>query len=693
MRNKTIILILIASLTEITTLSAQIKQAGYFFEQFKYSKAIPLYKKATGDKDEMVRKEATVKLADCYRLINNAAEASTWYTKAVEYPDVDPVNYYYQGMALRTLSMYDEAEKAFQEYNKRVPNDFRGQIFSSYCREIRHWENLPPSAEIKNANTINSVFSEFGPVLFKGKLLFTSDRDIDMMDDKNYQWTSFGYLDLFEALPTKQEDFWDNILAPVKLPNNIYNQPYHDGPASFTTNYSTIFLTRTLRDGKQKDSAEIKTNYLKIFYADLSNLKKVSYHPFPYNNNNYSVGHPAISADGKKLIFSSNKPGGKGQSDLYMSELIKEVWTEPVNLGVELNTFGNEVFPYMVNDTTLIFASDGHLGFGGLDLFQSNLKHGKWTKPWNLKRPINSAYDDFSLIFKPSLTEGLFSSNRPGGKGSDDIYVFRNYIQTPVLTIPVQKTVSKSTSTIVRGTVKSKVDQTSVEQATIFILNLSSENIEVLKTNADGYFEFNAEKGKDYLIKSMKNGYFHDCLSFVLPEDETSEKVTLPRNLILDKYSVNQVFVINNIYYDLNKWDIRNDAKISLDELVSTLKQNPINVELGSHTDCRASSGYNNALSQKRAESAVQYLVSKGIEPNRLTAKGYGETKLINKCTDGVICSEAEHQANRRTEFRITSIITNPVGLNSFNPDNYKPGNKIMAEELPVGFFNKCPEK
>lgn len=694
MRTKKIILILIVIFTGITSISAQIRQAKYFFEQYKYSKAIPLYKKATGDKDENIRKEATVRLADCFRLINNVAEASAWYAKAVEYPDIDPVNYYYQGMALRTLSKYDDAEKAFLEYSKRAPNDFRSTVFAKYCREIRNWETLTPSAEIKNARTINTVFSEFGPVFYKGSLLFTSDRDIDMLDDNNYQWTSFGYLDLFQALPSQQADFWSDLLSPEKLPNNIFNQPYHDGPASFTADYSKIFLTRTLRDGKLKDSTAIKTNYLKIFYADLTNLKKVNYQPFPYNNDSYSVGHPAISADGHKLIFSSNKPGGNGQSDLYLSELVGENWSEPVNLGNELNTFGNEVFPYLANDTTLIFASDGHLGFGGLDLFQSKLVHGKWTKPWNLKRPINSAYDDFSLVFTSSMTDGFFSSNRPGGSGSDDIYAFRNYIQTPVAPKPEPSPIiPKPTSAMIGGFVKSKADLSPIGQATVFVLNPVKNNVLVLKTNPEGYFEFRAEIGIFYQIKAMKNGFFYDCLPFELSTANTAEKVSLPNSLLLDQYAINQTFIIKNIYYDLNKWEIREDAKASLDELVNTLKQNPINVELGSHTDCRASSAYNITLSQKRAESAVKYLVSRGIDPARLTAKGYGESKLINKCADGVPCSESEHQSNRRTEFKITSIISNPANQNTFNPDTYKSSDKVMLEELPTGFFDNCSKK
>lgn len=694
MKYKILILLLVVTFAGTNTLSAQMKQAAFFFQQYKYSKAIPLYKKATEDKEEKVRKEATARLADCFRLINNSSEASIWYAKAVEFTDVDPVNYYYLGMALRTLSKYDEAEKAFQEYGKRVPGDFRGKLFAEYCKEIRPWEEYTPCAEVKNAKTINSVFSDFGPYYYQGQLLFTSDRDLDMMDDKNYLWTSWGYLDLYTAAPSRPNDFWNDLQAPEKLPNNTFNQPYHDGPGSFTADNLKIFLTRTQRDGRVKDSTDMRTNYLKIYFADLSNPKKVVYHAFPYNNENYSVGHPAISADGKKLIFSSNKPGGAGQSDLYISELVDGNWTEPVSLGSEINTFGNEVFPFFANDSTLFFASDGHLGYGGLDIFQSNKVNGKWLKPWNLKRPINSAFDDFSIVFDATLTEGFFSSNRLGGIGSDDIYAFRNYMRTPSVPktnlVPAVAETPKVNSAVITGLVKNKTDLSPIAQATVFVLNTSNQNVLVLKTDSEGRFEYRAMRDVDYTIKAVKAGYFDDCLKYALPDDNTSEKLNLSNPLLLDKYKLNQAFEVENIYYDLNKWDIREDAKPSLDELVRLLKQNPISVELGSHTDCRASTAYNNILSQKRAESAVKYLVSKGISPDRLTAKGYGETKLKNKCADGIPCSEAEHQANRRTEFKVTSISADKKVESAFDSDSFKVGEKIGLNELPEGFFNDC---
>ena len=688
MRTKIFHIALIFCFFASLSLSGQIKQANNYFEQFKYSKAIPFFKKATSDKDLKVRKEASARLADCYRLVNNASEAAVWYAKIVEFGDASPETYYYLGTTLRSLAHYDEAEKAFDSYVRKNPSDFRGKIYGQYCRDIKEWNGLPPCAEIKNASEINSPYSDFGPMFYKDEVIFTSDRDIDMMADKNYLWTSFGYLDLYSSQPLADHDFWGALTNPLKM-GKSFNQAYHDGPASFTSDSKEIFTTRTLKTNAKRDSAQIKTDCLKIFYANLSDDRKVEYKPFPFNSDNYSVGHPAISPDGKKLIFSSDKPEGFGGSDLYVSEWIDGKWSTPVGLGPEVNTFGNEVFPFLANDSTLFFSSDGHPGYGGLDVYETKLVHGKWSTPWNLKLPINSPYDDFSIVFSKNLTDGFFSSNRPGGKGSDDIYAFRNYKRTPM--VEVKPAAPEKLRASVKGYVKDKKTLLPLDSATVFFLDSKTDEVHVVKTDSKGYFEASANFGVKYIVKGMKQKFFDDCLSVFVPAGGSATSNTVSLDLLLDRYAVNQVFKIENIYYDLNKWLIRDDAKPSLDKLVGILKQYPISVELGSHTDCRASSAYNNSLSQKRAESVVKYLIENGIDPKRLTSKGYGETQLINKCADGVPCSEAEHQANRRTEFKITSInapgAPNPVDLKLF-----KAGDKIPLEKLGADFFKDCRE-
>jgi outer membrane protein OmpA-like peptidoglycan-associated protein/tetratricopeptide (TPR) repeat protein len=671
--------------------SSQIKQANRYFEQLKYSKAIPLYKKAFLNSDSLVKREATLKLADCYRFVNDMAQASAWYERAVQYPDAEPINYFNMGTVFRSLANYFVAEQAFSKYEEKNPTDIRAKFYVKYSHDVQAWSALPPSAEIKNVVSINSTFSDFGPYFYKNGLIFASDRDVDLMNNSNYSWTNFGYLDLYTAQPLSNNDFWNDFSEPVKL-SRQFNQAYHDGPASFTADLKEIFTTRTLKINARNDSIKSETDYLKIFYANISDEQNITYTAFPFNNDDYSVGHPAISADGKKLIFASKMPGGYGLSDLYVSERVNGKWSEPVNLGNVVNSFGNEVFPFLANDTTLFFASDGLLGLGGLDIYQTNLVKGKWSKPWNLKQPINSSLDDFSIVFDKSLTKGFFSSNRPGGKGSDDIYAFRNY--HPVAD-PVQAPEKKVKPVIpmISGFVKDKKTMVPLDSATVFLLNTSSNEVLVLKTNKEGFFQTAVDKGVKYLAKAMKTNYFNDCLNFTVPANDTTINLKTPRDLLLEKYELNQVFVIDNIYYDLDKWFIREDAKPALDKLVGILKQYPINVELGSHTDSRASFKYNITLSQKRANAAVEYLIASGIDAKRLTYKGYGETMLINKCADGVLCTEAEHQANRRTEFKIISINSIESKTETFNPNIYNAGEKIQAQTLSHDFFDSCSEK
>jgi outer membrane protein OmpA-like peptidoglycan-associated protein/tetratricopeptide (TPR) repeat protein len=683
MKNITIILILVLAIMGNFRLSAQMKHANKLFEQYKYSTAVPLYKKATEDKDIQVRKEATVRLADCYRLMNNANEARSWYAKAVTFEGVDSINYYYLGIALRSLANYDEAEKAFLNYVEHTPSDQRGKIYAQYCRDIKQWLDLSPSAEIKNATALNSSYSEFGPMFYKESLIFTTDRDVDILNEQNYLWTSFGYLDLYFSNPSYYNDFWSEMSAPTLMPKS-FNQAYHDGPASFNGDFSKMYITRTLKNSTTKaDNSEYRTDLLKLFIATIDPEEKTSFTEFPYNSPDYSVGHATVTKDGKMMIFSSKKPGGKGYSDLYMSRLIGDKWSEPVSLGDTINTFGNEVFPFLANDSTMFFSSDGLLGYGGLDVYETNLVNGHWTIPWNLKLPINSPYDDFSLIFHQNMTSGFLSSNRPGGLGSDDLYVFKNYKRTPPEII--------GTPTI-SGFVKDKNTLEPLNMATVFLLNATTNEVLVLKTDSTGYYEAPITKGDLYIAKGMKPEFFNDCLTFKIQPLDPGLKFKTPRDLLLDKYSVNQIFVIKNIYYDLDKWFIRDDAKPALDSLVLILKQYPISVELGSHTDCRASDAYNIELSQKRAEAAIRYLSFSGINPVRLTARGYGETKLVNQCADGVKCTEAEHQANRRTEFKITAINSEGFKAGGFNPDVFKAGDKIPAHLLEADFFKNCLE-
>ncbi|MEI7846205.1 MAG: OmpA family protein, partial [Chloroflexota bacterium] len=361
---------------------------------------------------------------------------------------------------------------------------------------------------------------------------------------------------------------------------DIADHLWHDGPVCFNSGFTEIFINRTqiMHDKGKREPGHVRTHLLKIFTSTLKEGKWVVPQPFFLNNDQYSVGHPALSPDGATLYFVSDMPGGYGETDIYVCQRTGDTWSPAVNLGATVNTPGKEMFPFIAANGDLYFSSDGLPGFGGLDLFVTRKGEKGWGVPRNLGQPINSSFDDFSIAIS-SAENGLFSSNRPGGKGSDDIYGFYKIVPEPVIPAPPP-------------------------------------------------------------IATLYTG---------IPTPPAKRTDTL----VPDK-----PYRLENIFYDFDKWNIRDDAKPALDNLVSLMKKFPISVELSSHTDCRGSETYNLELSQKRAESAVRYIISQGIAPNRITAKGYGKSRPANSCNclPGSGCTEAEHQFNRRTEFMVTKI-------------------------------------
>ncbi len=490
---------------------------------------------------------------------------------------------------------------------------------------------------------------------------------------------------MFCAEPFSPDDYYSDFKAPTFAPG-LFNKGYHDGPATLNKDFTEIFLNRTYehKDNGKKDNKKIKTHLLKIFYAKRENGKWGKLKPFFLNSDEFSVGHPALSPDGKTLYFVSDMKGGLGGTDIYFCTRDGGKWSKPKNLGPVVNTFGNEMFPFVADNGDLYFASDGHPGFGGLDIFVSRMVNGKWTTPKNLGLPINSSYDDFGYVEYKNTGKGLFCSNRPGGKGADDIYCFKRIpVEQPKL--PVVMTPPPTVS----GCVKDKTTREPVPGATVFLLDNETGKVLIIKANSNGCFKTPVKKGTQYLVKAMQNGYIADCLPFSFDATRTQTDLSIPRDLLLDKLAVNRKFKLENIYYDFDKWNIRKDAEPSLNNLVMIMKENAITVELGSHTDSRGTDDYNNRLSQRRAESAVQYIVSAGIDPSRITAHGYGKTQLVNKCKTGVPCTEEEHQANRRTEFKVLSSYEDKTNT-TFNPEKFREGEVIDTRFLPDGFFSSC---
>ena len=689
MNKLTLIWIIVVALCFNSATFGQLKKAQKQMDLFNYAEAATMLQKEIDHGDSKTKQDATNLIAECYRKMNDVQNAKAWYGKTIEIGNTNVLNYYYYAQALRSCGEYDKAKKMFLRYDSLAPQDPKGKIYAAYCDSVLLWNSMPATFEVKNARALNTKQSDFGPVFYEDGIVFASDRILPKKKIKSYGWTGNSYLRLYSAKPLYTADYYNEFSNP-DLAKGLYNKDYHDGPASFNKTYDKVFINRTYiyKDKAKKNPARIKTHLLKLFYADRKDKTWKSFKPFFMNSSEYSVGHPALTPDGNTLYFVSDIKGGYGGTDIYESDFKDGEWSQPINLGPVINSFGNEMFPFVADNGDLYFASDGLPGFGGLDIFVTRKVNDKWVRPQNLGRAINSSYDDFALALYKDSNSGLFSSNRPGGLGSDDIYCFK-HVTPPV---PPKKP-ELPIAYYVKGCVKDKTTLEPLPGSTVFVLNVETNEVLVLKTNATGCFKTKIIKGKPYIVKAVKLEYIDDCLPFSFETDNKDTILSLPRDLLLDKLEVNKTFKLENIYYDLDKSNIRIDAEPALNKLVALMKEYPVSVELGSHTDCRASIDYNNRLSQRRADAAVMYIIMHGISSSRIVAKGYGKSRLINRCdcSKNVDCTEEEHQMNRRTEFKITAIYE---GENNegFNPDRYKDGERLDARLLPYDFFNNCNE-
>jgi len=681
--NRRFLFIILLLAAGINTLSfGQIKKIKKQMELYNYSDAVSgIEKSLQKGKNDTV--ELTLLMAECYRKQNDVQHAREWYKKALNLGTTDTSACFYYAQALRSCGEYDEARTFFLKYLTLVPGDTVSEIMAEYCQLAEGWLISPPAFEIKSATSLNSNESEFGPVFYDDRLWFTSDRPFSKQNQKSYGWTGNDYLHLYFSVPVSVNDLYQGFTR-VELAPGLFNKDYHDGPASFSPGSSEVLFNRTLaaRDSPKMEINKIRTHLLRIYRSELKGSRWMKAEPFFLNSNEYSVGHPAFSKDGNVLYFVSDMEGGYGGTDLYMCRRTDSSWSQPVNLGPAINTFGNDMFPFEAGNGELYLASDGHPGFGGLDLFVSRMEDSTWLTPQNLGVHVNTSYDDFSLYISNDGQQGIFSSNRPGGAGSDDLYLFRRLPEPVPPPPPVFPP-------ILAGYVKNKKSLRPVLNATVFLCSQQTSQVLILKTDSNGYYRTDIPPGETFTAKAMCTGFIADCFLFSPILTSYVLEHMAPRDLLIDMLVNNQTFALENIYYDLNKSDIRDDAKPSLDNLVTIMKENPVNVELGSYTDCRASDAYNLQLSQKRAESAVAYIVSQGINPDRIIAQGYGETQLINKCKDGIPCSEPEHQQNRRTEFKVVSTFDD-LNAETFDLLRYRNGEIIDASSLPEEFFDIC---
>lgn len=641
------------------------KDADASFRRGEYYTAIMQYKKAySRERNNTAKATIIFQTAECYRYINDTKQAEIWYRKAVKVKYPDPVAILYLAQSKKSNDKYDEALIEYKNYQDRVPQDPRASDGIKSCELAVEWIDNPGRFEVFNVIALNSVDADFSTAYSKRgfkQVIFTSSREGATGMEKDGT-TGQNFTDLWQA-KLDRKGKWS---TPVLL-NEEVNSNDNEGAAVLDPKFRMLYMTRC-------PIIQDKEVNCKILIAKKKGANWDKPEEIPLVPDSITAGHPTLSKDGLTLYFASNLAGGYGGKDIWMvSKATKRSqWSEPVNLGPDINTSGDEMFPFLHEDGSMYFSSNGHVGMGGLDIYHALNKENSWGDVTNMKYPINSAGDDFSIIFEGSNNRGYFTSNRKGGKGGDDIYQF----MSPELTFTLQGVViDADTREILIGAkvVLTPDDGTSEEQL----------------TDEVGSYFFQLKPNTNYHIAASMPKYLGD------EGTETTIGLEKSTDLVHDfeLKTIKKPIELPNILYDLDKWDLKPESKVSLDGLVKTLHDNPnITIKIMSHTDSRASDKHNDELSQKRAQSVVDYLTEEGIAPDRLEAKGYGKHKPKREFTDAKIKKmkteeekEAAHQANRRTEFMVltTTYIPKEKRDNLEDvPEGEKPEEEKKEEEI-----------
>ncbi|MBW2939065.1 OmpA family protein [Aureisphaera sp. CAU 1614] len=586
------------------------------------------------------------KLGDSYYFNGEYEDAAKWYGALFSFSeDINKEYLYRYAQSLKTIGKYATADRIMERLNEKASKDDRATLFSE---ERNYLKLIELQSGRFNVFTVpfNSKLSDFGPTLNGGEIIFTSNRETRTASQRLHDWNDQPFSELYAILASEEGE-------PRRYRSNI-NTRYHESTAVFTKDGQTMYFTRNnFTNKKRKKDGQGITN-LKLYKSTRTEKGWGEAKELPFNSDNYSVAHPALSADEKALIFASDMPGGEGSSDLYKVSIDGDSYGEPVNLGDAVNTEGRETFPFIDTNGDLYFASDGHVGLGGLDIYVSELsEEGNYDKGFNIGAPVNSRNDDFSFVINSSTGLGYFSSNRPGGLGEDDIYSFEQTAQ-----------LIKNCHQSLSGEVRDQETDDLIVDAKVVLLDSDNNVLEETKSNNKGEFWFDViECSTGYAIRASKPDFSTSEKSFVTTGEYESEiKKTLYLASEKDKeireakvgQDLGVLLNLNPIYFDLAESYIRPDAQLELNKVVEAMLRFPkLKIDVRSHTDSRASDAFNFKLSDARAKSTVHYIVSRGIDSSRITGRGYGESQLMNRCADGVPCSEVDHQLNRRSEFII----------------------------------------
>ncbi|UPQ78478.1 OmpA family protein [Flavobacterium azooxidireducens] len=626
-----------------TFAQSKLKKADQLFSTYAYVDAAKMYEEYL----QNVEKPSTQTIrnvADSYYFIDDNRNALKWYQKLYDVQGQNMTDIYFLRyiQSMKGVTDYDMADKLTKEFLNKKGDQKEIQRYVKQKKQMDSLANTKPLYAVKNLD-INSTKADFGVAFYGEKVVFTSSRDTTKFNQKLYSWNKQPFLDLYVA----ERNMADGSLFNESIFLQDIMTKYHEATATFTPDLKTVFFTTNIVKKKKPVIDETRTNNFQIIKGTLEGEKLVKSESVFFNSKKYSVGHPSLSEDGRWLFFASDMPGGYGETDLYVVQIAEDgTMGSPQNLGPTINTIGNEMFPFFRNGT-LYFSSDGHYGWGDLDIYESKFFGAlKFSDPRNLGSPINSNKDDFAFILDEEEKFGYVSSNRAQGKGCDDIYYF---------------TKSKhECSQLISGKVINTKSKLAIDQAIIQVYDAFDDLITEVQTNSAGDYLVKVPCGKAIRIKASKENHSSEQKEMETTKEDAIEtkdvnfELSNYDDLIVKEDGIEKIS-INPIFFDYDKATIRKESEIELDKVVFVMEKFPlVKIKIESHTDSRGSDAYNMKLSDARAKSTQTYILSKGIDPSRIeSAVGFGESRLKNKCSNGVKCSEYEHFANRRSDFII----------------------------------------
>ncbi len=634
----------------------KVDRAGKEFNNLAFIDAQELYLKIASN--GFTSQELLSKLGDTYYFNDDLQESYNWYKRLFdEYNDSIQTEYYFRyAQALKSVGKYDESDDYLEQFNSIKGN---ANFTASSTEEPTYLQLIEFQSgrfTIENAREINSNSADFGPAFLdtKNQIVFTTSRDTGFITKRLHKWNEQAFLELYTA-----DVEMDGRLSDARRFSTVLNTRWHESTPNFTADGKTVYFTRNnSKEEKLVEDAQGLTK-LKIYKSELVDKEWAEPVELSINSAGFNTAHPALTPDGKRMFFVSDRPGSEG-FDAQEAFATSDIWSVSINADGSLgepsnvkgiNTIGRETFPYVSNDYILYFASNGHSGLGGLDVFASTIYNdGTMGDVVNIGKPINTPFDDFGFIVNDETRVGYFSSNRPGGRGDVDIYQF---VQLEDL--------RDDCEILVSGTVSDAETKNPILSAAVLLTDPENNIIDETVSDDEGNYAFKVKCKSRYFVKASKENYTSDEQMFTTPR--MSEFMKIPLKLTNTKIEVAEcddlakILDIGQIYFDFNKASIRPDAAGELSKILAFLELYPATkINVRSHSDSRGDDNYNKMLSEQRAQSTRQWFVDQGIDSGRVTAKGYGESQLVNNCSNGVDCTEEEHQLNRRSEFIVSGL-------------------------------------